>query len=195
MIRRRIFARNWWAVALRGLCALLFGMAAFVWPNITLEALVGLFGAFAFMNGIFVITLAIRAAESKRSWWLLLVMGVVSITACVLAFIWPGITTLALLYLIATWALITGIIEIIVAIELRHVIEWEWLLGLHALVSIFFGLFLFLIPSAGALAVIFLIGFYALFFGCLLLTQAFRLRYRHRHFLEEIGSGMHGRAT
>jgi uncharacterized membrane protein HdeD (DUF308 family) len=190
-----IFARNWWAMALRGLCAVLFGLAAFVWPRITLEALVGLFAAYVLLNGIFAIVIAIRAAEHKRGWWLLLVLGVVSIAAGVLTFLWPGITALALLFLIATWAVITGIFEIAVAIEMRRVIQGEWLLGLNGLVSICFGLFLFLWPRAGALAVVWIIGFYALLSGCLFLTLAFRLRHRPQFFDEEMGSGKHRLAT
>jgi len=171
-----ILARNWWAIALRGLFAVLFGVAAFVWPGLTLAVLVILWGTYAFVDGIFTLVAAFRAAQMRMTWWPLVLEGILGIVAGVVAFIWPGITALALLYLIAAWALLTGIVEIIAAVRLRNVISGEWMLGLAGVLSIIFGVILIAAPGAGALAVIWTIGAYAVIFGIVLIALAFRLR-------------------
>jgi len=171
-----ILARNWWAIALRGLFAVLFGIAAFVWPGLTLAALVILWGAYALVDGIFNLVAALRAAQKKMTWWPLVLEGILGIAAGVVAFLWPGITALALLYLIAAWAILTGIVEIIAAVRLRHAISGEWMLGLAGLLSIVFGVILIAAPGAGALAVIWMIGAYAVVFGIVLIALGFRLR-------------------
>ena len=170
-------ARNWGVLALRGLCAIIFGILAFVWPGITLGALVLLYGAYALVDGI----LAIIAAVSKREgsglpWWALLLQGLLGIAAGIVTFAWPGITALVLLFLIAAWAIVTGIFAIIAAIRLRKEIQGEFWLALSGVLSIVFGVLLFARPGAGALAVVWLIGSYAIIFGILLLFLAFRLK-------------------
>jgi uncharacterized membrane protein HdeD (DUF308 family) len=171
-----ILARNWWAIALRGLFAVLFGVAAFIWPGLTLTVLVLLWGAYALVDGIFALVAAFRAAEIRMTWWPLVINGLLGIAAGVVAFVWPGITVLALLYLIAAWAILTGIAEIVAAVRLRRVISGEWLLGLAGLLSIFVGVILIASPSAGALAVAWMIGAYAVIFGIVLIVLGFRLR-------------------
>jgi len=173
-----VLARNWWALALRGLFAILFGLLAFAWPGLTLAALVILFGAYALVDGVFALLAAVRAAEAHERWWLFVLEGLAGIAAGLLTFMWPGITALALLYLIAWWAVITGIFEIAAAIRLRKEISGEWALGLGGAASVIFGLVLLFRPGVGALAVIWLIGTYAFVFGVLLLMLGFRLR-RH----------------
>lgn len=170
-----VLARNWWASAVRGLFALLFGMVAFVWPDITLTALVLLFGAYAFVDGLFAIISAVASAGPGR-WWALLIEGLLGLAAGVLTFLWLEITALALLYLIAAWALVTGILEVFTAIRLRREMTGEWILALSGATSVLFGLILILFPGTGALAVTWLIGAYAFLFGLLLLALAFRLR-------------------
>jgi uncharacterized membrane protein HdeD (DUF308 family) len=165
-------ARYWWAVALRGLLAVLFGLAAFFWPGITLVTLVFLFGAYALVDGVFALVSAFRADDR----WPLLFEGVVGIAAGVVAFVWPGITALALLYLIAAWAIITGILEIVAAVRLRKVIENEWLLALGGVASIILGVILVVAPGAGALGLVWAIGAYAILFGIALIALGFRLR-------------------
>lgn len=172
----QVLARNWWALALRGLFAILFGVAAFAWPNLTLAALVILFGAYALVDGVFALVAAVRAAEAHERWWLFVLEGLAGIVVGIITFIWPGITALVLLYLIAWWALITGVFEIAAAIRLRKQIRQEWTLVLGGLASVVFGLLLFYRPGAGALAVVWLIGTYALIFGVLFLMLGFRLR-------------------
>ncbi len=172
----QVLARNWWALALRGVFAILFGVAAFAWPSLTLAALVILFGAYALVDGVFALVAAVRAAEAHERWWLFVLEGLVGIVIGIITFIWPGITALVLLYLIAWWALITGVFEIAAAIRLRRQIKHEWTLVLGGLASVVFGLLLFYRPGAGALAVVWLIGTYALIFGVLFLMLGFRLR-------------------
>jgi uncharacterized membrane protein HdeD (DUF308 family) len=168
-------AQNWWALALRGLVAILFGLACFVWPFPTLLILVLLYGAYALADGI----LAVAAALSRRSrshWWALLLEGLCGIAVGVITFIWTGITELALLYLSAFWAIVTGVLEIVAALRLRISVPGEWALALSGLVSILFGFVLLVWPGASAVALIWVIGAYAIVFGILLLALAFRLR-------------------
>jgi uncharacterized membrane protein HdeD (DUF308 family) len=172
-----VLSRNWWLVALRGLAAIVFGVLAFVWPAITLWALVLLFGAYMLVDGIFAIVAAVRAAGREARWWLLLIEGVLGVLAGLVAAFWPGLTALALLYFIAAWAIVSGILEIAGAIRLRREIEGEWALGLSGALSLLFGVLLVVIPApAGLLSLVWLIGAYALAFGVLLLVLAFRLR-------------------
>jgi uncharacterized membrane protein HdeD (DUF308 family) len=171
-----ILTRNWWALAIRGLAGIIFGILTFLWPGISLAALVLLFGAYAITDGIFAIVAALSGPGSKGKWWALLIGGIVSIAAGVLAFILPGLTALALLFLIAGWAIATGVFAIVTAIRLRKEIRGEWMMILFGLVSVAFGIMLALFPGAGALAVVLWIGAYALVTGALLLGLAIRLR-------------------
>lgn len=166
-------ARGWWAVALRGAAAITFGIITFFAPGISLAALVLLFAVYAFADGILGIVTAFSGIPRR---WLLLLKGFVGIAAGIVTLIWPGITILALLYLIAAWALLTGVIEIAVAIRLRKVIAGEWLLALTGIFSLAMGVLLFLFPGPGALALVIWIGAYALVFGVLLLALGLRLR-------------------
>lgn len=168
--------RSWWVFVLRGVFAVLFGLAAIIWPGITLGVLILLFGAFALAEGVLAIVAAIGAARRETSWWPLVLEAVLAIGIGLATFAWPGITALVLLSLIAAWAIVTGVLEIVAAIRLRREIEGEWLLGLAGAASLLFGILLVLNPAAGALAVTWLIGIYAVFFGVLLIGLGFRLR-------------------
>jgi uncharacterized membrane protein HdeD (DUF308 family) len=171
-----VLARNWWALALRGLFAILFGIAAFAWPGITLGALVLLYGAYALVDGVFAIAAAVVGRTDGMPWWALVLEGVAGIAVGIMTFAWPGITALVLLYLIAAWAVVTGIFEIVAAVRLRKEIQGEWLLALSGILSVLFGFALVFNPLAGALAVVWLIGAYAIAFGTLMIALAFRLR-------------------
>jgi uncharacterized membrane protein HdeD (DUF308 family) len=176
-----VLARNWWALALRGLFAVLFGLITLLWPGLTLIVLVIVFGAYVLVDGIFAIIAAVRAAETRQRWVTLALEGVAGIVAGILTFLWPNITALVLLYLIAIWAIVTGVLEIGVGAHLRHHVAGEWALILGGIVSLLFGVLLILFPGAGALAVVWLIGIYALVFGLLMLVLAVRLRALARH--------------
>ncbi len=168
--------QNWWMVVLRGVLAILFGVAAFVWPGITWFSLVILFGAYAIFDGVIAVVTGLRQAKDSPRWWVFLLEGLVSIGAGVAAFLWPGVTAYVLVIVIAAWAVITGILEIAAAIRLRHEITNEWMLGLGGLLSVVLGVLLFLRPVAGGLALVWMIGAYALIFGVLLIALGFRLR-------------------
>ena len=174
-------ARNWWAVLLRGIAGVLFGIITFVAPGISLAALVLVYGAYALVDGVFAVVSAVRRHGSTDRWWVMLIEGIVGIAAGLLTFFWPGITALALLYLIAAWSLVTGVMEVIAAVRLRKIIVGEWLLALSGILSIGFGILLALFPAPGALAVVLWIGAYAIVFGCLLIALGLRLRSWQRH--------------
>src|SRR3954467_2887334 len=157
-------SRNWGWVALRGVGAILFGILAMTRPGISLASLVLLFGAYAFMDGTFMVVSAIANKQGSRR-GVMMFGGVLGIVAGALTFIWPGITAMILLAIIAAWAIITGVTEIVVAIRLRKEIAGEWALIAAGIIAVAFGMFLFTRPVAGALAVIFVIGFYALVSG------------------------------
>jgi uncharacterized membrane protein HdeD (DUF308 family) len=173
-----VLARNWWAVAVRGVAGIIFGILAFVMPVVTLAALVMLFGAYALVDGVFSIIAAVSGRTGARPWWALLLVGLVSIGAGLVTFFMPGLTALALAYVIAAWAIVTGVLEIIAAIRLRKVIRNEWWLGLSGALAIVFGVLLMLAPGAGALAMVLWIGAWALVYGVVLVILGVRLRGR-----------------
>jgi uncharacterized membrane protein HdeD (DUF308 family) len=169
-------SNNWWVILLRGIVGVIFGVIAFVSPGATVLALVFVWGAYALVDGAFALYMTFLAARQERRWWPYLLEGLAGIGAGVIAFVVPGITALALLYLIAAWAIVTGIVEIVAAIDLRKQIQNEWLLGLAGALSIIFGLIVAFEPDAGALAVVWTVGAYALLFGITLIVLAFRVR-------------------
>jgi uncharacterized membrane protein HdeD (DUF308 family) len=177
----RLLAQHWWAVGLRGLAAIIFGLFALFATGLTLVALIALFGAYALIDGLIAIFLAFRGRDDHRNWGWLLVEGIVGVLIGLFTFRWPGVTVVVLLAFIAAWAVITGIMEIFQAIELRRVIRNEWLLILSGVASVLFGVILFLFPGQGALALVWLIGVYAILFGAMLLGLAWRLRSMTQH--------------
>jgi uncharacterized membrane protein HdeD (DUF308 family) len=181
-------ARRWWTLTLRGVIAILFGLMALIWPGITLLALVVLFGAYALVDGVIALGTAIfgdRATTGERGW--LIVEGIAGIIVGILTFAWPGVTAVVLLWLIAAWAIVTGVLEIAAAVRLRQEITGEWLLAVGGVLSVLFGILLIVRPGAGALAVVFLIGGYAIVFGIIIIGLGLRLRQRYRGSL----SGSH----
>ena len=169
---------HWWALAIRGAVAILFDLAALLRPDIALAALILLFGAYALVDGVFAIVGVFRGTRAGTPRWLLLLEGVVSILAGIIAFVYPGLTAIVLLYLVAAWAVVTGLAEIATAIRLRQEIQGEWALILGGILSVLFGVLLAVLPGVGILSLIWLIGAYAVVFGVLLLIAAFQVRGR-----------------
>jgi uncharacterized membrane protein HdeD (DUF308 family) len=169
-------SRNWWTFALRGVVAIVFGVLALAWPAITLLALVALFAAFALINGAASAAGALQNRSGDEHWWLGLLLGLASLGAGVIAIVSPGLTALVLVLLMGANAIVTGVLDIALAIRLRRAIRGEWVLFLAGLVSIVFGVLVFLYPGAGALALVWLISVYAIASGVLLLAAALRLR-------------------
>lgn len=167
--------RNWWVFLVRGILAILFGIVAWIWPDLTVTVLVVLFGAYALVDGIFAIVAAITSGEGGR-WLPLLLLGLAGIAVGIMTFLWPDITAVALITIIGVWAIIIGVMQIVAAIQLRRRIEGEWALGLAGLAAIVFGAIVVIFPGSGAIALVWLIGIYAIFFGILLVALAFRLR-------------------
>lgn len=171
-----ILANHWWVLLVRGLLAVAFGVFTWIQPGISLASLIILFGAYALSDGVFGVWTAIQGREQHEHWWVLLIEGLIGIAAGLLTFFAPGVTTLVLLIFIATWAVARGVLEIVAAIRLRKEIEGEWLYVLGGLVSILFGGFLMTHPEEGALALLWVVGFYAVSIGLLLVLLAFRVR-------------------
>jgi uncharacterized membrane protein HdeD (DUF308 family) len=166
-------ARNWWVVLLRGIFAVIFGILAFAWPGPTLAALVFIFGIYAIADGLVAIGFGFSGGSR---WWQMILVGLISLVAGVLTFVWPGLTAVALLTLIAAWAIVRGIMEIYAAIKLRALVQNEFLLIVGGVCSILFGAIVMARPRAGALAILWIIGFYAIFFGILTIALSLRLR-------------------
>jgi uncharacterized membrane protein HdeD (DUF308 family) len=173
----RTLAENWWLLLLRGIASIVFGVLAFVWPGLTLVALILLWGAYAIADGGIALWTAIsgKGGEIAPRWWLAIV-GIVGLLAGLVAFVSPGLTALVLLMFIAGWAIVIGVLEIWGAIQLRKEIEGEWWLILSGLLSIAFGALLFARPGPGALALVWVIGAFAILHGCTLIGLAFRLK-------------------
>ena len=170
-------SRYWWTLAVRGALAVLFGLAALIWPHITLQALVLLFGFYVVVDGLLALAALLVGgplASGRRGW--LLVEGVAGIAVGVFTFLWPGITALVLLYLIAAWAVVTGLLELAAAVVLRRELRGEWLLALAGVLSVAFGVLLAVRPGQGAIAIVSVIGVFAVVFGVALLVLGVRLR-------------------
>jgi uncharacterized membrane protein HdeD (DUF308 family) len=169
-----VLGRNWWLVLLRGLLAVIFAICAFAWPGTMLVALILVFGLWAGIDGIFALFAAFGPNVQHR--WVFILEGIVGIAAAIVAFRYPGLTGLTLVFLIAWWAIVTGVLEIIAAFQLRQKINDEWWLILAGAASILFGILLLRNPFAGALAVVWILGVYAAVFGIAMIVLSFRLR-------------------
>ena len=168
-------AKNWWMLLLRGVAAIIFGVLAFAWPGMTLLTLIMFYGAFALFDGVMAIIAAITGGAAASRWWLAAV-GLLGIGTGLLMFMMPGLTALVLLYFIAGWAIATGALQIIGAIRLRKEIDGEWYLILGGALSVLFGVGVMMAPGAGALALLWVIGIYAVIMGVTLIGLAFRLK-------------------
>lgn len=170
-------SKNWWIFLIRGFAAILFGIAVLLFPAIALEVLVLLVAAYLFVDGIFNVIYALQN-RSRSRWWVLLLEGFISVLAGIGAFLFPAITSLILLNIVAFWAILTGLMEIIYAIEMRKVIENELWMGLGGVLSVLFGILLILFPGTGLLSLLGLLAGFAIVFGIFMIIFAFRLRSR-----------------
>ena len=171
-----MLARKWWLYVARGVLAIMFGVLALIWPEQTKLALVLVFGIYALGDGIFCVFTGIATSRYFKRWWAVLLEGIAGILVGLLTFLNPDVTGLALLYFIAAWAVLTGIFEIVAAIQLRRLIVGEWAMILSGLLSIALGVLLFVFPGAGAVSLVWMIGIYAILFGTTLIFLAIRLR-------------------
>jgi uncharacterized membrane protein HdeD (DUF308 family) len=169
-------ARNWWLLVLRGAAAVLFAILSFFWPGPAILTLVILFGAYALVDGVFALVAGLERIGKQERWWAMVLVGILGIATGLITWFWPGLTALALLTFIGAWAIITGVMEIVAAIQLRREIENEWLLAFAGVLSVLFGLYVIVFPGLGALSVLWLIAAYAFVFGIVLIILGFRLR-------------------
>ncbi len=166
--------RSWWLLLLRGIAAVAFGVLTFIWPQISLVSLILVYGIYALVDGVLALIAAIRGGGFAPRW--LALGGVISILAAGVAFAWPGLTALVLVYLIGFWSILRGVLEIVGAIRLHNEIANEWSLGAAGALSVIFGLILVFMPGAGALGLLWLIAAWAVLFGLLLIWVAFKVR-------------------
>jgi uncharacterized membrane protein HdeD (DUF308 family) len=171
-----LLARNWWVLVVRGVMASLFGVLAFIWPGITLTVLVLLFGAYALVDGIFAIVLAIGGWQERDDRWLLLLEGILGVGIGIMTALAPELTSVGLLLYIAAWSLATGVLRVAAAIRLRRHIEGEWWLALSGAAAILFGVIVMWNPIAGALGSLWFIASYAIAFGVILIVLGFKVR-------------------
>jgi uncharacterized membrane protein HdeD (DUF308 family) len=170
-------AQNWWAIALRGVLGILFGLVALFLPGVTMLSLVLVFAAYAFTDGVLGIVSAVRAARQHERWIPLLLEGIVDIIIAAIAVLWPGITVTAFVLLVAAWAIVTGGLMLWAAFRL-NTDDTRWWLVLGGVVSVIYGVLLILAPMIGALVLTWWLGAYALIFGVALIVLGFRLRAR-----------------
>jgi uncharacterized membrane protein HdeD (DUF308 family) len=174
-------SRYWWVLVVRGLIAILLGVFAFTSPVQTIAALVLVFGVVALADGIFAVGAAIAGRQLTPYWSVMLLQGLLGIGVGLLTLFNPAITTVALLIYIATWAIGLGVLQVIAAVRLRHDISGEWWLAIGGILSVAFGVLLILRPAQGALAVLWLIGLYAIVWGAMLMIGGFDVRRLHKH--------------
>jgi uncharacterized membrane protein HdeD (DUF308 family) len=172
----KIVSQMWWSLVLRGALAVLFGIVALFYTGQTLLALVFVFGFFALLNGILAIVAAVRAGEAHLRWGLLAFSGIIGVAAGLVSFIWPGLTALALVYIVASWAIITGVAEIAFALAVPEALPQPWLAGISGALSVLFGFLLAVWPRSGAVTLTWLLGIYAIAYGISQLYNAYRLR-------------------
>jgi uncharacterized membrane protein HdeD (DUF308 family) len=171
----RLLAQNWWAVALRGVCAIIFGLIALFVPGATILTLVLFFSAYMVVDGVLGIVSAVKAARQHERWGLLVLEGVADIAIGVIAFLWPGLTAVAFVFMIGVWSLVTGILELVAAFKLNPAFGRGWLI-FGGIVSILFGIALLMAPVLGLVVLTWWIGAYALIFGITFIVLAFKLK-------------------
>jgi uncharacterized membrane protein HdeD (DUF308 family) len=179
-----MLAKNWWLVEIRGVAAIAFGVLAFLWPGITLLVLVTLFAAYMLIDGV-ALLVSLRRAEPATAGHRLAVglMGILGVAVGIATIFWPGITALALLYLVAFWAITLGLTQVIAAIRLRREISGELWFVIGGLLTVVFGVFILLFPGTGLLSLVWIVGAWAIVFGITNLVLAWRLRGLHQEIV------------
>jgi uncharacterized membrane protein HdeD (DUF308 family) len=172
-----VLAKNWWAIGIRGALGILFGLIALFLPGATMLSLVLVFAAYAFLDGVLGIVSAVRAARENERWGYLVLEGLVDIAAAAVAVLWPGITVVVFVFVIAFWAIVTGVLELMAAFRLDFIDGRGWLV-FGGIVSILYGALLIAAPMIGAVVLTWWLGAYALVFGVCLVMLAFKLRAR-----------------
>jgi len=180
--------RDWWLIAARGVLAIVVGILALFWPAPTNLVLVLLFGVFSFVDGIFTIAAGVASRGYFERWWALLLAGITGIVIGVVIFYWPDVTALVLLYFIAVRAVITGILEIVAALEFRQVFPGEWMMIFGGMLSVLLGAWMLVFPAEGTVSLVWRIGIYAIIAGLIELIFAFRLWTMLREFETAVGS-------
>jgi uncharacterized membrane protein HdeD (DUF308 family) len=180
-------ARNWWLFTLRGIFGILFGLVALVFPGPTMLSLVFLFSAYMLVDGVTAIVSALRAMRRQDQWWLLIFEGLLNIAAGIVAFLWPGLTVLVFVLLVAAWAIVTGALMAAAGYRLK-INHGRWWLVLGGLCSVIYGALLVAMPLIGAVVLTWWMGAYALVFGISLLILSFRLRFRRQDRAGVVGN-------
>lgn len=183
-----LFTHNWWSFTLRGLFAIIFGVLALVWPGATINALVILFGSYMLVDGVFAFVAGLATSGYNSRWWSVVLEGLVGIIVGLLTFFWPGATAAAIVFLIAGWAIITGILEIVSAIQIRHEIPNEWAMIISGLISVAMGVLLFVFPTDGAVSLISVVGIFSIIFGVALMVLSLRMRRAWRDIKQAVVS-------
>ena len=172
-----LLAENWWAIALRGVFGILFGIIALLMPGITIEAFVLLFAAYMLVDGIFAIVAGVRAAAHHERWGALILQGILDLIAAAIAIFVPIATILAFVYLNAAWAIISGALMLAAVFRL-HPTHGKWILALGAILSLVWGVLLIMAPIPGIIVMTWWVGAFAVIFGAALIVLAFRLKRR-----------------
>lgn len=182
----RAASENWWQYLVRGVLAVIFGIIALVWPSITLAILIVVFGLFVLLSSIVTGVGAIARAGTGQLWGWQLTAGVLGIVAGLIILRWPGVTAVVLLFLIALWLISTGLIEIVAAVADHQEVPHAWLLAIGGIVSVLFGVAMFVWPNIGLLTVVYLVGIYAIVDGIVLCVVAFRVRSLHQQLVRRM---------
>ena len=167
---------KWWTFAVQGLAALVFGILTMIWPGTSLRVMIALFGAFAIVTGVLLVAGSFNAARQRLHWGSLLAAGILDVVVGLVTWFWPGLTALAVLYLVVAWALVTGVLYIVASVELREEIPHAWLLTLTGVLSLVLAVVLAVDPRDGILSLVYVVGIYAILGGIAELVFAFRLR-------------------
>jgi uncharacterized membrane protein HdeD (DUF308 family) len=178
-----VFRQSWWLIALRGLLGVLFGIIALVFPGATILSLVLLFSAYMLVDGLFSLYAAIRAGMRHERWGMLLLQALASIATGAIAFLWPGITVVAFVLLIAAWSIVSGCLMLGAAFRIDQD-HGRWWLALGGFASLAYGILMIMAPLIGAVVLTWWMGAWALVFGIALIVLAFKLRSRHVDYVE-----------